>query len=66
MIPSGPFISGVTTLTQCPITLLDCRLNSRVPRIAGRDIIGNFLKVMTPDIKGPLGIIFDIKIFNPK
>ena len=32
MMPSGSFLSGVITLSQCLITSLDCRLNLRIPR----------------------------------
>ena len=52
MVPSGPILSGVITLRQCPITSYDCQEFC--------DFIGHCLIVMTPDKKGPLGIIFDI------
>ena len=32
ILPSRRFISSVITLSQCPITIPDCRLNSRIPR----------------------------------
>jgi hypothetical protein len=32
ILPSRRFISCVITLSQCPITIPDCRLNSRIPR----------------------------------
>ena len=46
------FLSGVITLRHCPITSHVCQESC--------DFIGHCLKVMTPDKKGFLGIIFDI------
>ena len=31
MIPTAPFTPRVITMSQCPIGILDCRLNSRIP-----------------------------------
>ena len=31
MIPTAPFTPRVITMSQCPIRVLDCRLNSRIP-----------------------------------
>ena len=56
MMPMRPFLSGVMTLRQCPITSDDCQEFC--------DFIGHCLKVMTPDKKGPLGIIFDMSQFK--
>lgn len=52
MMPSGPFLSGFMTLRQSPISSDDCQ--------AFFDFIGHCLKVVTPDKRGPLGVIFDI------
>ena len=34
ILPSRRFIPIVITLSQCPITIPDCRLNSRIPRFS--------------------------------
>jgi hypothetical protein len=31
MIPTAPFTPRVITMSQCPIRILDCQLNSRIP-----------------------------------
>ena len=31
MIPTAPFTPVGVTMSQCPIRILDCRLNSRIP-----------------------------------
>ena len=54
MIPIKYFSARVITSSQYPITILDCRLNSRT-----RDFIDHFLKVMTRAEKDSIGIIFD-------
>ena len=50
MIPTAPFTPVGVTMSQCPIRILDCRLNSRIPL---------FHRSLTPTgVKGAVGIIF--------
>ena len=52
MIPTAPFTPVGVTMSQCPIIILDCRLNSRIPL---------FHWLLTPTgVIGAVGIIFDI------
>jgi hypothetical protein len=52
MIPTAPFTPVGVTMSQCPIKILDCRLNSRILL---------FHWSLTPTgVKGTVGIIFDI------
>jgi hypothetical protein len=54
MIPTAPFTPVGVTMSQCPIRIRDCRLNSRIPL---------FHWSLTPTgVKGAVGIIFDILI----
>ena len=52
MIPRWPFLSGVITSRHCSITSYDCQESC--------DFNGHCLKVMTPDKKDNLEIIFGI------
>ena len=52
MIPTAPFTPVGVNMSQCPIRIIDCRLNSRVPL---------FHWSLTPTgVKGAVRIIFDI------
>ena len=52
MIPTAPFTPVGVTMSQCPIRILDCRLNSRIPL---------FHWSLTPTgVKDAVGRIFDM------
>ena len=56
MIPTAPFTPVGVTMSQCPIRIRDCRLNSRIPL---------FYWSLTPTgVKGAVGIILDISYIS--
>ena len=59
MIPTAPFTPRVITMSQCPIRILDCRLNSRIP-------LFHWSLSQMRGVKGAVGIIFDISITMPE
>ena len=62
MIPCGPFISGVITLRKLPMISRPAIRGTLELRRQSSNVIGHWVKVVTPDIKGPLGIIFNILV----
>ena len=55
MIPTAPFKPVGVTMSQCPIRILDCRLNSRSPLF--------HWSLTHTGVIDAVGIIFDIEIF---